>query len=109
MNKYFSFEYEGKTNEVEYDRNTFVKAESSGFSIEAVTHYPLVQARLILRLGLQKHHPNLSERIFEQVFNYFCDEYGLDEFLGFVGESYASFTMTTQRSSEKKNLNIQQR
>jgi hypothetical protein len=109
MNKYLSFECQGKTYEVEFDRETFVKAEQSGFDINRVLSQPLSQSRIAMRLGLNKNHPNLNERIFKEVFDEFCDTYGIDEFLGFVGESYASFMTTTQQSSEKKNLNILQR
>lgn len=106
--KKFGFEYQGKEYYLEFDRKAFVLANKAGFNIDAIMDYPVLQLEIIFRVGLQKHHPNTSERIVNELLDTFVSEYDLQELFNFVIEEYQNFMPTTQQGTEKKKLIIKE-
>lgn len=103
-----TFEHQGKEWTLEFDRKSFVVANKAGFTIDEVLDKPALQLEIIFRVGLQKHHPNTSERIINDLIDAFAEEFDLQEFFNFVIEEYQSFMPTTQQGLEKKKLNIKE-
>ena len=103
------FEHEGKEYTVEYDRQTFKELENAGFRAELVPHTPLIQCDLLLRFGLKKNHPNLSERIFKELSENFFKICAMPDFIEFSMGEYNYFMQTTQQNSEEKKFKIKAR
>jgi hypothetical protein len=103
-----SFEHQGREWTLEFDRKAFVVANKAGFTMEEILDKPVLQLEIIFRVGLQKNHPNTSDRIIGELLDEFVQQYDLQEFFNFVIEEYQSFMPTTQQSTEKKKLNIKE-
>ena len=77
-----SFEYKGKKYTLEYSRKSVLDMEDSGFSISSdLGEKPLSSLLTLFHGAFAMHHPNLSSKTIDEIFEHLGSKDGLMEAL----------------------------
>lgn len=76
--KYISFEYNGTTYTMEFNRKTAALAERQyGFSLSELQSGKLSYLPDLFKCSLMMHHPKMKENTADNLYNLMDDKYGL--------------------------------
>lgn len=100
MGKNITFDYNGKTYTLEYNRRSIMKMEQNGFDIDYASSKPMSTIPVLFEGAFLMHHPYAKKEVIDEIFDLFTDKQGLFEALV---EMYAEPLQALVEDSTSKN------
>ena len=86
MSKQISFEYDGKTYNLEYTLRTAGQANDDGFILEQLSEKPALMIPKLVYWAFVRHHKGITRKQTEEIFKWIKDK---SSFITTLAEMYA--------------------